>query len=110
MANYKQGDIVVMDFHPRQGHEPGERRPAMILSNDILNKHSALAVVCPIADRKPRPHHPFHIELDERTQTTGVILCDRAEMLDIRARNARFKEACPEDIWSDARNLVVSFF
>lgn len=34
------------------------------------------------------------IELDERTQTTGVILCDQAKMLNIGTRNAQFKEKC----------------
>jgi mRNA interferase MazF len=53
--------------------------------------------------------HPFHIELDARMVTTGVILCDQAKMLDIRARNAQFKEECPEHIWNEARDLVISF-
>ena len=83
------------------------RRPAIVLSNDILNQHSSLVLVCPITNTNKK--HPFHIELDERTQTTGVILCDQAKMLDIKARNSQFKEKCPEDIWNDARDLVVSF-
>lgn len=53
--------------------------------------------------------HPFHIELDERTQTTGVILCDQAKMLDVGARNAQFKEECPEDLWNEAKELIISF-
>ena len=96
-----------MDFNPQSGHEQSGRRPAIVLSNDILNQHSSLALVCPITNTNKK--HPFHIELDERTQTTGVILCDQAKMLDIKARHAQFKEACPEDIWNDARNLVISF-
>lgn len=96
-----------MNFHPQQGHEQSGRRPAIILSNDILNQHSSLALVCPITNTNKR--HPFHIELDGRTHTTGVILCDQAKMLDVRARNAKFKEACPEDIWKEAKNLIISF-
>lgn len=107
MVNFKQGDIIVMDFNPQQGHEQSGRRPAIILSNDILNQHSSLMLVCPITNRNKK--HPFHIELDERTETTGVILCDQAKMLDTRARNAQFKEECPEDIWQDAKDLIISF-
>ena len=82
-------------------------RPAIILSNDILNHHSSFALVCPITNTNKK--HPFHIELDKRTQTTGVILCDQAKLLDIGARNAQFKEKCPEDIWKEARDLIISF-
>lgn len=96
-----------MDFDPQQGHEQRGRRPAIILSNDVLNHHSSLALVCPITNTNKR--HPFHIELDGRTQTTGVILCDQAKMLDVRARNAQFSEECPEDIWKEARELIISF-
>lgn len=107
MVTYKQGDIIVMDFNPQQGHEQSGRRPAIILSNDILNTHSSLLLVCPITNTNKK--HPFHIELDERTETTGVILCDQAKMLDVKARNAQFKEKCPEEIWKEARNLMISF-
>ena len=107
MVTYKQGDIIVMDFSPQRGHEQRGRRPAIVLSNNILNQHSSIALVCPITNTNK--NHPFHIELDERTQTTGVILCDQAKMLDIKARNAEFKEECPEDIWNEAKDLIISF-
>ncbi len=107
MVTYKQGDIIVMDFNPIQGHEQRGRRPAIVLSNDILNQHSSLAFVCPITNT--HKNHPFHIKLDQRTQTTGVILCDQAKMLDINAQNAQFKEKCPTDLWHEAKELVISF-
>lgn len=107
MVTYKQGDIIFMDFNPQSGHEQSGRRPAIVLSNDILNQHSSLALVCPITNTNKR--HPFHVELDERTQTTGVILCDQAKMLDLKARNAAIKEKCPEDIWNDAKDIIISF-
>ena len=96
-----------MDFNPQSGHEQSGRRLAIVLSNDILNQHSSLALVCPITNTNKR--HPFHVELDERTQTTGVILCDQAKMLDLSAQNAKIKEKCPEDIWNDARDIIISF-
>jgi mRNA interferase MazF len=107
MVNYKQGDIVVMDFDPQKGHEQSGRRPALVVSNNILNQHSAVALVCPITNTVK--NHPFHIKLDERTNTTGVVLCDQAKMLDIRSRNAKFKEECPRDIWEEAKELIISF-
>lgn len=52
--------------------------------------------------------HQFHIELDGRTKTTGVILCDQVKMLGIAAINAKFQEKCPEDVWKQARDLFLS--
>ena len=99
MVTYKQGDIIIMDFNPQKDY--------IILSNDVLNHHSSLALVCPITNTDKK--HPFHIALDERTQTAGVILCDQVKMLDVGARNAQFKEECPEDLWNEARELIISF-
>lgn len=107
MVTFNQGDIIIMDFDPQQGHEQKGRRPALVLSNNTLNHHSSMAFVCPITNTNK--NHPFHIELDERTQITGVILCDQAKMLDIQARNAQFKEKCPEDIWIKAKELIIDF-
>ena len=50
----------------------------------------------------------IHIELDERTQTTGVILYDQEKMLDIGTRNAQFKEECPDDLWNEAKEWIIS--
>ena len=107
MVTFSQGDIITMDFNPQSGHEQKGKRPAIVLSNNVLNSHSSLALVCPITNTNKK--HPFHIELDKRTQTTGVILCDQAKMLDVAARNARFREKCPEDIWGEAKELIISF-
>ncbi len=30
-------------------------------------------------------------------------------MLDIGARNAQFKEECPEDLWNEAKEMIFSF-
>ena len=107
MVSFNQGDIVTLNFDPQAGHEQSGRRTAIVLSNDILNHHSSMALVCPITHTNK--HHPFHIELDDRTRTDGVILCDQAKMLDMTARDAKFQEKCPDDIWKEAKDIVVSF-
>lgn len=47
--------------------------------------------------------------LDDRTNTTGVILCDQAKMLDAVARNAVFVEKAPDDITAEAVGLIKDF-
>ena len=88
-------------------HEQKGRRPALVISNNLFNRVSSLTMVCPIThtDRG----HPFHLRLDERTRTDGVILCDQARMLDLNSRHASFVERAPEDISSEAVDMVIGF-
>ena len=101
MVHYlaRQGDIITMDFSPNSGHEQAGRRPAIVISNDFFNKVTNLALVCPITNTI-RPF-PLHVPLDERTITTGNILCEQVKSLDLTARNASFKESAPSDIVND---------
>lgn len=96
-----------MDFSPQAGHEQAGRRPAIVISTDLLNEHSAMSMVCPITHTDK--DHPFHIRLDDRSKTDGVILCDQARMLDLNARHARFVENAPGDIVDQANFLVKQF-
>lgn len=103
----KQGDIIKINFDPQMGHEQKGRRPAVIVSNNTFNKYSRMYMVCPITNTNKR--HPFHIELNEYTKTTGVILCDQARILDINARNFQFIEVLPDDLLNIVINLLTSF-
>ena len=64
-------------------------------------------MVCPITHTDKG--HPFHVRLDDRTKTDGVILCNQARMLDLANRNASFEEKAPEDITAEAVDLIVGF-
>lgn len=104
---FEQGDIIYLDFDPQSGHEQKGRRPAVVISNNTFNRFSKLLMVCPITNTNKK--HPFHIELDNRTKTTGVILCDQAKMLDAGSRNADFSEKLPEDLTNEMIDMIYSF-
>ena len=104
---FEQGDIVYLDFDPQAGHEQKGSRPALVVSNDLFNRVSSLTMVCPIThtDR----NHPFHLRLDGRTKTDGVILCDQARMLDLTSRHATFAEKAPADLIAEAVDMIMGF-
>lgn len=104
---FEQGDIVYLDFDPQSGHEQRGRRPALVVSNNLFNRVSSLTMVCPIThtDR----NHPFHIRLDGRTKTDGVVMCDQARMLDLASRSASFEERAPAEITAEAVDLIIGF-
>lgn len=104
---FEQGDIVYLDFDPQAGHEQRGRRPALVVSNDLFNTVSSLTMVCPITHTDKG--HPFHVRLDSRTKTDGVILCDQARMLDLNSRRASFEEKAPADITAEAVDLIIGF-
>ena len=103
-----QGDIIRLNFNPQTGNEQSGRRPALVISNASFTKITRkAAMVCPIT--RTNKKMPFHIELDERTQTVGVILCDQAKIIDIQAREYEFIERAPEDITLTAIDMINGF-
>jgi mRNA interferase MazF len=104
----KQGDVIWLDFDPQAGHEQKGRRPALVVSNETFNNFSSLTIVCPITNRNK--DYPFHIKLDERTKTTGIILCDQVRTLDINVRNYEYIEKLPDNILFEVIDIINGFF
>lgn len=102
----RQGDIVKVNFNPQAGHEQAGYRPALVISNDFFNQKTNIVIVCPITNTRNR--FPLHIPLDDRTETTGVILCEHIKALDLNARGYRVVEALPKDLLSKVIGVVFS--
>lgn len=102
----KQGDIIKISFDPQSGHEQAGYRPAVVVSNDFFNNMTKLAIVCPITN-SPKDF-PLHISLDERTQTTGSILCQHIRTLDVISRGYTIVEKLPDDILQNVLNIVFA--
>jgi len=102
----KQGSIILVDFDPQAGHEQKGRRPALVISNDLFNRYSEMAILCPITNTDK--NHPLHIKLSEKTKTNGVVLCDQIKTMDIKVRNFKLLESVPEDILENVLDIVSS--
>ncbi|MEW6541900.1 MAG: type II toxin-antitoxin system PemK/MazF family toxin [Bacillota bacterium] len=103
----EQGDILLLEFDPQAGHEQKGRRPAFVVSNNTFNHFTKIAIVCPITNTNRG--FPLHVPLDERTKTTGVIMCEQVKSLDISARNASFIEKAPADILDEVVDILIGF-
>jgi len=102
----KQGDIIKINLNPKSGHEQAGNRPAVIISNDYFIEKARFAIVCPISNTDK--NFPLHVRLDERTKTTGVVLCDHVRSLDINSRFYTFIETMPRDILENVINIVFA--
>lgn len=100
----EQGDIVRMNFNPQTGHEQAGFRPALIVSNSKFHRYTQLAIVCPITTQIK--NYPLHVKLDDRTKTTGEILCEQVKSLDYQARGAAYVETLPEDLLQEVLDRV----
>lgn len=103
----EQGDILLLEFDPQAGHEQKGRRPAFVVSNNIFNQFTKVAMVCPITNTNRG--FPLHVPLDGRTKTKGVIMCEQIKSLDIAARNASFIEKAPGDILDEVVDILIGF-
>ena len=64
-----------------------------------------LYIVCPITNNNKE--FPTHIQLDDRTKTTGSILCEHVRTVDLKARKKSKKiEECPKDILKQVLAII----
>jgi len=92
----QQGDIIKLDFNPSKGHEQKGYRPAVIVSNRLLNKNCPFLWVVPITHGQWE--FPTHVALDKRTKTDGQVYVEQLLMIDCQQRTFSFVEKLPEDI------------
>ena len=83
----KKGDFVALTFDPQAGHEQKGRRPALIVSNDMFNRHTGMAIACPITNTDR--HYPFHVEIGEDLSVEGFVMVDQVKSTDFRALRAK---------------------
>ena len=102
-----QGDIISINFDPQRGREQKGRRPGLIVSNNEFHARTKMAMVCPITNTVSS--FPMHVALDNRTKTTGEILCEQVRCLDITVRDAVYEEFVPDDIMDEVIDMLCSF-
>ncbi len=82
-----KGDFIAVTFDPQSGREQKGRRPALVVSNNLFNKHTGLAIVCPITNT--RRDFPFHVAVGDDATLTGFVMVEQVKSIDFRARRAR---------------------
>ena len=106
MADYipKQGDFIAITFDPQSGHEQKGRRPALVISKDLFNRSTGLAIVCPITNTERG--FPFHIPVPEGSKLKGFIMAEQVKSVDFRARRAKRIEHSSENLLSEVLSVL----
>ena len=100
----RKGDFIAVSFDPRSGHEQRGRRPALVISNDLFNRHTGLCVVCPVTNT--RRDYPFHVLIPDHQEMTGFIMVEQVKSIDFRSRKARQIGRAPEQVLQEALSLL----
>lgn len=106
MAEYipRKGDFIAVTFDPRPGHEQRGRRPALVVSNDLFNKHTGLCIVCPVTST--RRDYPFHVGIPESEDVAGFVMVEQVKSIDFRSRKARCIGKAPVEVLERALSLL----
>ena len=100
----RKGDFVALTFDPQSGHEQRGPRPALVVSNDLFNKHTGLCIACPVT--KARRDYPFHVSIPEGEAVTGVVMVEQVKSIDFRARNVKRIGQAPESVLHEVLSLL----
>ena len=101
----QKGDLVILTFDPSAGHEQQGRRPALIISNEVFNKHVGLAITCPITNTDR--NFPFHIEVNSN-KLTGFIMTEQIKSIDYKVRKVKYVERVSDDVMNKVLGIVES--
>jgi mRNA interferase ChpB len=97
----RRGDIYSVELDPIVGHEQRGRRPVLVVSPEAYNK-VFLPLVCPITSGGGFVRDRGFAVVVTGGKTTGVVLCNQARTLDLKARKGRRIEAATPEVLQQA--------
>ncbi|MBK9708277.1 MAG: type II toxin-antitoxin system PemK/MazF family toxin [Acidobacteria bacterium] len=100
----RKGDFITLSFDPQSGREQKGRRPALVISNDLFNKHTGLTLVCPITNTNRQI--PFHLPIPASASLTGFVMVEQVRSVDYDSRKAKFVEQAPEQLLTDVLGVL----
>lgn len=107
----KRGEVFLVSFDPVLGAEIRKPRPALILQNDIANRHSPLTIVSAITSQYEEPLYPTEVLLragEGGTKVDSVALLNQIRSVDKRRLVRRLGSVSPETMHKVDRALQIS--
>jgi mRNA interferase MazF len=100
----QKGDFVAVTFDPQSGHEQRGRRPALVVSNTLFNRHTGLAIVCPLTNIERG--FPFHVAVVNDPNVTGFVMVEQVKSIDFRARKAKRIKRAPDSVLEEVLSIL----
>ena len=80
----KRGEVYLVTFDPARGHEIKKTRPALIIQNDIGNRHSPITIVAAITSKVSATPYPVEVGVTP-TKGNGLTTPSSVELSQIRS-------------------------
>ena len=100
----EKGDFVIVTFDPRAGHEQKGRRPALVVSNTLFNRHTGLAIACPVTHTFR--NIPLHVAIPGACSLTGYVMAEQIKSVDYTARRVMFVEKAPGSLLDEVLSIL----
>jgi mRNA interferase MazF len=80
----RRGEIYLVEFDPARGHEIRKTRPAIIIQNDVGNRHSPVTIVAAITSKLSVTPYPVEVVVSPNTGN-GLSMPSAIELSQIRS-------------------------
>tara|TARA_Y100000310_G_C20579746_1_gene762354 strand:- start:240 stop:575 length:336 start_codon:yes stop_codon:yes gene_type:complete len=100
----RQGDVLAVTFDPQSGHEQKGRRPALVVSKDLFNRSTGLAIVCPLTNTDRG--FPFHVAVMEDSGLAGYIMVEQVKSIDCRTHRAKRIERVSDELLAEVLSVL----
>ena len=108
MIQPRRGEVYLVNFDPVIGSEIRKTRPALILQNDVANRHSPVTIVAAISSQFEEPLYPTEVLLragEGGATKNSVVLLNQIRTIDKR-RIVRRLGAIRADIMSRVERAI----
>ena len=100
----ERGDFVIVTFDPRAGHEQKGRRPALVVSNTLFNRHTGHAIACPVTNTFR--NIPLHVAIPGACSLTGYVMAEQVKSVDYTARRVKLVEKTPGSLLDEVLSIL----
>lgn len=84
MKPYQRGDVVIIDVPiPASGHVQGDKRPWVIVQNNMGNQFSPTSIVVPLTTKMKRLEMPTHVAFVWENLEQSMVECEQVRVIDI---------------------------
>jgi len=107
----KRGEVYIVNFDPTIGSEIKKTRPALILQNDIANRHSPVTIVAALSSQFDEPVYPTEVLVEPPEgglEKRSVVLLNQVRTIDKQRLVAKLGTLKPETMGRVDRALEVS--
>ncbi len=111
MTTPKRGDIYLVNFDPTLGAEIRKTRPALVLQNDIANRHSPITIVAAISSKFDEPLYPMEVfiaQAEGGLSVDSVVLLNQIRSIDRRRLTKRLGAVRPTTMEKVERAIQIS--